>query len=123
MAPATPDLVPAASTFTIDPASIRDALRLPPPGAWFGVHVQTSDTARPARRRSSPTSRLPSADPLAIDHWYEPWPSIFPKWREQWDIDHGRIPMISWGKQTSDTVTSGAEDAYITARADGISGP
>jgi hypothetical protein len=40
--------------------------------------------------------------PLAIDMWYEPWPNVFPTWREQWDCTAGRVPMTSWGTLLSE---------------------
>ena len=55
-----------------------------------------------------------------IDHWYEPWGDTFPTWRQPWDFANGRIPMISWGKESTATILSGADDAYIAARADGV---
>jgi hypothetical protein len=55
-----------------------------------------------------------------IDHNYHAFNDPFPNWREQWDLAGGRIPFISWAGISTTEITSGADDALISARADGI---
>jgi hypothetical protein len=55
-----------------------------------------------------------------IDHNYHAFTDPFPNWREQWDLAGGRIPFISWAGISTTEITSGADDALIAARADGI---
>ena len=57
---------------------------------------------------------------VAIDHYYEPWPNLFPGWREQWDIDNGRIPMISWNGENTEAIARGDFDGMISARAQAV---
>jgi hypothetical protein len=57
---------------------------------------------------------------LAIDHHFYPWRSPFPTWREPWDFENGRIPMITSGALPTRKVNSGAFDDAIRSRADGI---
>ncbi len=57
---------------------------------------------------------------LGIDHHYYPWHVAFPSWKEPWDLQHGRIPMITWGSVSTAKVNSGALDEIIRSRALGI---
>ena len=57
---------------------------------------------------------------LNIDHHYYSWTDVFPSWREQWDIDNGRIPMISWNGENTDAIARGDWDGVIAARAQAV---
>ena len=117
------DPTPASRSVTVDPPpppSIRDALLAPLSGAWFGVHAQAADFSQAGNQAAVGEIEAALGRKVAIDHYYEPWPNVFPGWREQWDFDNGRIPMISWGKYYADQIAAGTQDAYIAARADGI---
>src|SRR5256885_267208 len=113
--PARPDPAPAPA-----PGSIRAALLAPARGVWFGFYAQTSVYSQRAAQEAVTNMEAATGRTGDIDHWYEPWGDTFPTWRQPWDFSNGRIPMISWGKQRADVVLSGADDAYIAARADGI---
>jgi len=102
------------------PGSIRTALLAPARGTWFGYYAQTSVYSQRAAQAAVTNLEAATGRTADIDHWYEPWGDTFPTWRQPWDFSNGRIPLISWGKQRADVVLSGADDAYITARADGI---
>ena len=39
---------------------------------------------------------------LHINHHFYAWSDVFPSWREPWDIEHDRIPMISWNGENTD---------------------
>ncbi|HEY4409342.1 MAG TPA: glycosyl hydrolase [Acidimicrobiia bacterium] len=57
--------------------------------------------------------------PLDIDHNFYTWDDAFPTEIERWDLQAGRIPMISWnGKnvQTTD-IAAGRYDSLIKQRA------
>jgi hypothetical protein len=114
------DPTPAEWSFSVNAVNIRQAPLAPPSGAHFGAHVQagTRDLASVGPAVAAVEGAIDRT--LAIDMWYEPWPNVFPTWREQWDLDAGRIPMISWGKWYTDQIARGDHDAYIRARADGI---
>ena len=102
------------------PGSIRAALLAPARGAWFGFYAQPPVYSQQGAQAAVTNMESATGRTSDIDHWYEPWGDTFPTWRQPWDFSNGRIPMISWGKQRSDVVLSGADDAYIAARADGI---
>lgn len=62
---------------------------------------------------------------FAIDHQYYRWDSVIPTSHESWTADAGRIPFLSWNSRRSNgtvvpwsRIASGAEDAWISARAD-----
>ena len=116
-----------AAGFTAAPAgaAVRHAGPLSPPrGALFGSFVrpangdmsQTSVKAAVTKRESD-LGRKFNID----DHNYG-WSTYFPTWAETWDIQSGRIPMISWEAGDASTIASGANDSMIAARADAIKG-
>jgi beta-mannanase len=55
------------------------------------------------------------------DHNYA-WSTYFPTWAETWDIQNGRIPMISWDAGDAGSIAAGANDSMIAARADAVKG-
>src|SRR5690348_11230408 len=58
--------------------------------------------------------------PLDIDNHYYSWTDAFPSGREQWDVDNGRIPMISWNGENTDAIARGDFDGMVTARAQAV---
>jgi hypothetical protein len=105
----------------VEPGPIRDVLLAPATGAWWGVHHKISASLSDDGKKQAITDfEALVGRTMAIDHYYEPWGNIFPTFRESWDLAHGRIPMISWGKTTTTAITSGQHDAYIRARANAI---
>ncbi len=56
---------------------------------------------------------------LDIDHNFYTWDDAFPTEVERWDLQSGRIPMISWnGKNvTTEDIAGGRYDDLITQRA------
>jgi beta-mannanase len=56
---------------------------------------------------------------LDIDHNFYTWDQAFPTDTERWDLQAGRIPMISWNGRgvTTDTIAAGQYDPLIKQRA------
>jgi len=56
---------------------------------------------------------------LDIDHNFYTWDEPFPAETERWDLQGGRIPMISWNGRgvTTKTIAAGAYDDMIRQRA------
>ena len=54
-----------------------------------------------------------------IDHRFQNWTTPFPTPADRWDIEAGRVPMISWQPDatTLDAINAGAADAVIRGRA------
>jgi len=117
-APTPPDPMPPRPTGRLVPAQ----------GALFGIHtVPDSPTAKTAAdmgitQRESDTGRTLDID----NHYYANFDAAaplngskptLPGWREQWDIQNGRIPMISWGGADVIDIVNGKYDAAIDAAA------
>ena len=93
----------------------------PPSGALFGAWVTPPGDFTVAGRRQA-VDRLESdlGRRLDIDHHFYSWDKPFPTADERWDLEQGRIPMISWGDADTARVASGAFDQLIRARADAV---
>ncbi len=57
---------------------------------------------------------------LHINHHFYAWADVFPSWREPWDIENDRIPMISWNGENTDAIARGDWDGLIAARAQAV---
>jgi beta-mannanase len=55
--------------------------------------------------------------PLAVDIHYYYWLDSFPGALEEWDLAHGRIPLITWRGTTLAAINAGRYDSLIRARA------
>lgn len=96
---------------------------LPRDGVYLGSWVQPLDGG--SRREALVAREREIGRTYAIDHQYYRWDSPIPTAHEAWTADAGRIPFVSWNaRKNNGTVTtwahiaSGAEDAWIAARAD-----
>ena len=105
-----------------NPPPARPQGRLVPArGALFGIHT-TPDT--PTARKPADMGITPMEGAFGrqfdIDNHYYAWNEALPTWRDQWDLENGRIPMLSWmGTSTKDTA-AGRHDALFGQRADAI---
>jgi hypothetical protein len=54
-----------------------------------------------------------------VQHFYS-WTNTFPSGLEQWDLQGGRTPLISWGGTALDPIISGSYDDMIRTRADQV---
>ena len=112
-----------------DPMPVRPAGRLvPSEGSLFGIHtVPDSPTAKTAADMGITKREADSGRTMDIDnHYYANFDAaaplsgakpILPGWRETWDIQNGRIPLISWGGADVDEIVGGKYDAAIDAAA------
>jgi Glycosyl hydrolase family 26 len=57
---------------------------------------------------------------LDIQQHYYTFADPFPSWRESYDLDHGRVPLISWRGIDSARIAAGDADATLRARAVGV---
>ena len=66
-------------------------------------------------------NHLPPGIPLSGSvSLYNAWNEPLPTWRDRWDLEQGRIPMLSWmGTSTKDTA-AGKHDDLFGQRADAI---
>ena len=104
------------SVFTPRPSSA--ASTPPATGTYLGAYVQPDDWSRAGQEASMSAFESALGRKLSIDHTYFAWDSTnFPNWRPGWDLQTGRIPMLSWGATRLDQVVNGASDAMIRDRA------
>jgi endoglucanase len=111
-----------ALLLTVGPASAEVTGKLAPTGATlFGAYVKPttgydqSDVKNAINRREQQLGRR-----FDISQQYYRWGKVFPGWKEQWDLQMGRIPLIGWDGPTTSSINSGTHDGYIRARADGV---
>jgi Bacterial Ig-like domain/Glycosyl hydrolase family 26 len=124
-----PDDTPASRTWTVDP--VAQPLRgpqVPATGAYLGAYVDGD--ALDAQSRSEVTDfEAMIGRALRIGHHYRPWNSRFiltsgERSDEGWDVDNGRIPMISHSDteyegtvNILDAINSGSQDEQIRSQA------
>jgi hypothetical protein len=101
-------------------SAVAVAASAPTSGTYFGAYVQPSDWSKAGQKSSVTNLEADLGRKLNIDHLFYQWDGVFPGWRQTWDIDNGRIPMISWGGTTLSQILNGSQDALIRARADGL---
>jgi len=94
---------------------------VPASGFYVGAYTKHADGYGQDREQQATTdleSRLGRR--LHIDHHYYAWQDSFPSWREPWDINNDRIPMISWNGENTDSIAKGDYDGMISARAQAV---
>ena len=94
----------------------------PASGALFGAHVKpySGDWSQSSVQAAITQRETDLGRKLNIDHHTYAWSTLFPSWKESWDISNGRTPMISWTGMSSSGVNSGQYDGLITTRADAV---
>jgi Glycosyl hydrolase family 26 len=100
----------------------REAAALAPSGgALLGAWVKSLEGQSVQARRQAVT-RLEGqlGRRLDIDHHFYQWDRSFPTEAEVWDLDQGRIPLISWNGARTDLIAAGAFDDLIRERAAGL---
>jgi hypothetical protein len=105
-----------------DPPPPRPQGKLvPAQGALLGIHT-IPDKATAKRPSDVGITNLEAqlGRTFAIDNHYYTWTEPLPTWREQWDIQSGRIPLLSWMGGDTVQTTAGKFDALIGQRADAI---
>jgi hypothetical protein len=114
-------LIPAGTTPPAAAAGRPTGPLVPASGFYVGAYTKHPDGYGQDREEQATTdleSRLGRR--LHIDHHFYAWNDAFPSWREPWDIDNGRIPMISWNGENTDAIAKGTFDGMIAARAQAV---
>jgi len=115
--PEAPDPSPEA------PAVVEDADALvPESGALLGLYTKprTATYGERAQRRRWRSLEEAAGRTLDIGHSFYPFTEPFPSWREEWHLDRGRIPMISWNGTSTEAINDGVHDRLIADRADAV---
>jgi hypothetical protein len=104
-------------------APVTTTTRSTEPAAAGGVLLgaSTSPEIRSLAAEKAAVSGLEQriGRPLDIDHNFYTWDDPFPTEIEQWDLQAGRIPMISWNGRgvTTANIAAGRYDNLISQRA------
>jgi len=115
LAGASSDAPPALAAGRVDGPLV------PANGFYVGAYTKNIDGYGQQRAREAMDdleSRLGRR--LNIDHHFYAWSDVFPSWREPWDIENDRIPMISWNGENTDAIARGDWDGLIAARAQAV---
>jgi hypothetical protein len=96
---------------------------VPAAGFYVGAYTKSTEGYGEDKQRAA-IEELEShlGRRLHIDHHFYEWTKEFPSQSEPWDIQNGRIPMISWngaGVQSS-AIAAGQHDGLIFARANAV---
>jgi hypothetical protein len=94
---------------------------VPASGFYVGAYTKHADGYGQDRQKQAINdleSRLGRR--LHIDHNFYAWADVFPTWRESWDVENDRIPMISWNGENTDAIARGDWDGLISARAQAV---
>ncbi|MGH9038498.1 MAG: glycoside hydrolase family 26 protein, partial [Acidimicrobiia bacterium] len=96
---------------------------VPAAGFYVGAYTKSVDGYSEDKQRAA-IEDLEShlGRRLHIDHHFYDWSKEFPSQSEPWDIQNGRIPMISWNGAgvASSAIAAGAYDGMIISRADAV---
>jgi Glycosyl hydrolase family 26 len=114
-------LLPAAASSPAQAAGRPTGPLVPASGFYVGAYTKHPDGYGQDREQQATTdleSRLGRR--LHIDHHYYAFNDTFPSWREPWDINNDRIPMISWNGENTDAIARGDWDGLISARAQAV---
>jgi glycosyl hydrolase family 26 len=109
----------AASSSVSAGVRASSAQLAPTDGALLGAYVDDTGKWIDDATAESGVARLEATlgRRLDIDQHYYAWTDRFPTGLEQWDVQGGRIPLISWSGTTLGDVLSGRFDAMIHQRA------
>ncbi|HEV7866008.1 MAG TPA: glycosyl hydrolase [Acidimicrobiia bacterium] len=114
-------LVPTATVRPASAAGRPGGPLVPASGFYVGAYTKHADGYGQDRQKqaiSDLETRLGRR--LHIDHNFYSWTDIFPTWRETWDIENDRIPMISWNGENTDAIARGDWDGLISSRAQAV---
>lgn len=90
---------------------------VPASGALFGAYASPEAGGWKPENVTRFESQLGRR--LDVDHRYYSWTTSFPTAVERWDIDNGRVPLITWEpwETTLDAIVRGMYDPMIRERA------
>ena len=102
------------------PGQGRPAKSPPRSGALLGTYTEPSNHDRAGQEAAVLGLERSMDRKLGIAHWFYPWGSGFPTWREPWAQAGGRLNFISWGHSSTAQMNAGAYDRVIDERARGL---
>jgi beta-mannanase len=105
------------------PFGAQGTSQLTPRAAWLGAWVQpTGSFTKAAQQEAVLDLERRIGRRLAIDHSYLPFGAQL-GWRPAWDVEMGRIPLITIGNGASTAeIASGRHDVYLRQLAESVRG-
>ena len=90
---------------------------VPPSGALLGAFVSSTGTGWAAADVTAREAQL--GRNFDIDHRFQNWTTPFPTLADGWDVQSGRVPMVTWQPNTTtlDAINAGTSDDLLRARA------
>jgi beta-mannanase len=98
----------------------RDGKFAPETGLYFGLWNRNGDMTKANIQANVTARETQLGRKLDIDHHFYDFTDTFPGWKETWDIQNGRTPLIAWSVVDTLQVNAGQWDSVIRARAQGI---
>src|SRR5437867_5422507 len=89
----------------------------PPSGAWFGAYVNPNKTNPGGSKAEVNALESSLGRTLDVDNRFYDYAAPITTGLESWDLQHGRIPMITWGAHDTRALASGSQDAWIRSQA------
>jgi hypothetical protein len=114
-----PGAIPGATAVDALKTDADGKIVPPRSGTWVGTYEEQSGSQLTKINRILDVEDLLGRK-MDVDHNYTHWNSKFPGWRETWDIEHGRVPFVSWAKASTSSVNSGRYDSMIRQRAQDV---
>src|SRR5689334_8359952 len=74
----------------------RPARSAPATGALLGTYTEPARPDRAGQQTATLRLEAEMGRKVGIAHWFYPWTSPFPTWREPWARSGGRLNMVSW---------------------------
>jgi len=112
---------PPAPTPPSPPTPRPTGRLVPARGALFGIHtLPDAATATKPSDMGITSQEAQLSRRFDIDNHYYTWTQSLPTWREKWDIQSGRIPLMSWMGGDTIEIAGGKFDGLIGQRADAI---
>jgi hypothetical protein len=103
------------------PTTTTTTAPLPPPVAGVLLGASTSPEVRGLAAEKSAVEALEQrlGRTIDVDHNFYPWDEAFPTELERWNLQSGRIPMISWNGRgvATKSIAAGRYDDLIKERA------
>ena len=115
-----PRTQPAAGTPKSTPLVRRTAKLVPKIGTLLGAFVSSTGTGWSTASVTERETQLHRK--FDIDHRFHNWTTAFPTLADRWDVQNGRIPMVTWQPDTTrlDTIIAGTSDSLLRDRAQAV---
>ena len=93
---------------------------VPKRGIYFGGYFRPAEWTQEGQIATFTEIEADLGHPIPIVNVFYAWEKAPNPWREQWLIDRGTVPMISWDGTYTSRILNGSEDAYILRMADHV---